>query len=172
MIRTVMNLVTIFIVALAVTAGSVRAAEIDKNLMIFKDLIGKQWEGHFEDANEPMTLYMSWEQVIDGAAIQMNGWSNSSDMKRLNIYYFDRAKNQVAFLAMTSNGYISTGTVQSEDSALVFLGQQTGPDGKVRDMKSRWEFMPDGTMRNIGYRLENSEWLPGHKIVYKAADSK
>jgi len=167
-----MCLVTTFLVIPAMTVGSIHAAEIDQNLMIFKDLIGKQWEGHFEDAEESITLYMSWQPITGGAAVEMSGWSSISDMTRRNIYYFDRTKNQVAFLAMTSNGYVATGKVHLEDSVLIFLGLQVWPDGSVHDTKSRWQFLPDASIRVIGYSFENNEWKPGHKILYTASDSK
>ncbi|HUV29532.1 MAG TPA: hypothetical protein VMY05_00380 [Acidobacteriota bacterium] len=150
------------VIIFASTSAMANGPVLDTNLSIFEDLIGKQWEGHFEDADESMTLYMNWEPIIDGAAVQMSGSSSSSDMTRRNIYYFDRAKNLVTFLAMTSNGYVGTGTVSLQDSVLIFLGQQVWPDGSVHDTESQWEFLSDGNVRVIA----------GHKILYTPVDSK
>ena len=161
-----------FLVISSVTIVTMGASELNENLAIFKDLIGKQWEGHFEDADEPMTLYMNWEPIIGGAAVQMRGWSTGSDMTRVNIYYWDNEKKQVAFLAMTSNGYVATGTAQLKDSVLTFLGRQIFPDGQVRETKSCWEFLPDGKVRASLYNHENGEWTPSHKIIYTPVDSK
>ena len=92
-------------------------------------------------------------------------------MIRRNIYYWDREKKQVAFLAMTSNGYTATGTVQLEDRVLVFIARQIWPDGSVHDTMSRWEFLPDGNVRAIGYSKDGDEWAPGHKILFEVKDS-
>lgn len=154
--------VTVCMIVLAATSALADDQVLDSNLALFEDLIGKQWEGHFENVDEPMTLYMKWEPIIGGAAIQMSGSSSTTDMTRRNIYYFDRAKKQVAFLAMTSNGYVATGTVTSEDSALVFVGKQTWPDGSVHDTESRWVFLPDGSIRA----------LAGHSILFTPVKPK
>jgi hypothetical protein len=170
--RTRIHLTVILMVIIIATgAAPVGADELDENLSMFAELIGKQWEGHFEDADESMRLYMSWEPIIGGAAIQMSGWSTGSDMTRRNIYYWDRAKKQVAFLAITSNGYTATGTVQLENKVLIFIGQQIWPDGSVHDTMSRWEFLPDGNVRAIGYGKEGDDWVPGHKILFEVKDS-
>lgn len=141
----------------------------DSSMIIFQDLMGKQWEGHFEDSDEPMTLFMCWQPILDGAAAEMNGSSSSSDMTRRNIYYFDRARNLVCFLALTSNGYVAVGNVTAEDSSLIFVGQQVGPDGNARDTKSQWEFLPDGSVRVTGFRLENDESLADSHVGWPTA---
>lgn len=150
---------------------TVSATELDENLGMLADLVGKQWQGRFEDAEEDMTLFMSWEPIIGGAAVQMSGWSTGSNMTRRNIYYWDRENKRVAYLAMTSNGYVSVGSVQLEDSVLTFLGRQVWPDGSAHDTKSRWMFLPDEKVRVVGYRRDGDKWLPGHKILYEAVDS-
>lgn len=164
--HNVCRIVVACLIALAPMTVMADKPELDSSMIIFQDLIGEQWEGHFEDVDESMTLFMSWEPILGGAAVQMNGSSSRSDMTRRNIYYFDRSKKSVCFLAITSNGYVATGTVSREDSALTFVGKQIGPDGIVRDTKSQWLFLPDGSIRVIGYQLENNNWVPGHKILY------
>lgn len=164
--QNVCGMVLACLVALAPMAAMADKPELDSSMIIFQDLIGIQWEGHFQNVDESMTLFMSWEPILEGAAVQMNGSSSSSDMIRRNIYYFDRSKKSVCFLAITSNGYVATGTVTREDSVLTFVGKQIGPDGTVRDTKSEWLFLPDGNIRIMGYQLENNNWIPGHKILY------
>lgn len=161
--------IIVIVVTTATAAGS--SADLDENLSMFADLIGKQWEGHFEDADEPMTLYMEWEPIIGGAAVQMKGWSSSSDMTRLNIYYWDREKKQVYYLAMTSNGYVATGTATGEDSVLTFTGRQVGPDGTARDTKGCWELLPDGNVRVTGCANQGDQRKPGHRILYTPTES-
>jgi len=148
------------LILLSATYASNGEPVLDTNLSVFEDLVGKQWEGRFEDDAETVTLYMNWEPIISGAAVQMSGSSSSPDMKRCNIYYFDRAKNQICYLAMTSNGFVSTGNVQREDSVLFFVGQQIQPDGNVRDTESRWMFLSDGSVRVEG----------GHRILYREVE--
>jgi hypothetical protein len=154
-------------IILAVAISAPNANELGDNLDMFRDLLGTTWEGHFEDADEPMTLYMVWEPIIEGASVQMSGWSSAADMTRRNIYYWDREKKQVAYLAMTSNGYVATGIVQFEGGVLTFLGRQIDPDANVRESKSRWEFNDDGTVRVVGYGKEGDKWVPGHKILFE-----
>lgn len=161
MLRT-SGVTVVCLVVLAVMPVFAAQPVLDSDLTMFADLVGKQWEGHFEDADESMTLYMNWELILDGAALQMSGSSSTSDMIRRNIYYFDRSTSEVAYLAMTSNWYVATGTVHAEDSTLVFAGRQVFPDGTVHDTESRWAFLSDGNVRVMG----------GHTILYTPVDSK
>lgn len=166
---SLMTASSVFFVAAAAAKPDV--ADLDDNLSIFAALIGGDWSGHFEGADEPFTLMMNWEPILDGAAVEMKGWSIPPGMTRSNIYYWDREKEEVAYLALTSNGYAATGMVQLEDSILTFEGRQTGPDGTVRDTKSCWEFLANGNVRVIGYGLQGGEWVPGHRILYEPAPS-
>jgi hypothetical protein len=158
------------IIILAVAVSVPEASELDDNLKMFNELLGTTWEGRFLEADETVKLYMVWEPIIGGASVQMNGWTSTRDMTRQNIYYWDREKKQVAYLAMTSNGYVATGTVQLEGKVLTFLGRQIDPDGNVRESKGRWEFLDDGTVRAVGYGKQGDEWIPGHKILFERTE--
>lgn len=144
--------------------SAVSAQELRDELRIFEALLGAAWEGRFENVDEPVGLSMSWEIVLGGTAVRMNG--RSAGMTRTNVYYWDPAERAVAYLALSSNGFVGTGVVTREDSALVFAGRQVWPDGDTRDTMSRWEFLPDGGIRIVGYGKEGEEWVPGHRILY------
>lgn len=153
-------------------AAPVVAAELNENLAMFSNLADTEWEGHFEDAEESMTLYMKWEPLIGGASVEMSGWSTGSDMTRRNIHYWDPEKKKVAYLALTSNGYVASGTVEFEGSVMTFLGRQTWPDGTVVDTKGEWEFLSSGKIRATGFKYQNGEWIPGHRILFTRTDPK
>jgi hypothetical protein len=140
------------------------AQELRDELRIFEALLGTGWEGRFENVDEPLGLSMSWDVALAGAAVRMDG--RSAGMTRTNFYYWDAAQEAVAYLALSSNGFVGRGTVRMEDAVLVFVGSQVWPDGSTRNTMSRWEFLPDGGIRIVGYGKEGDEWVPGHRILY------
>lgn len=156
-------LITYLLISITVFSA-VAAGEPDEKLGMFAGLLGKQWEGRFEDAEEPIGLEMNWEVVLDGSAVEMKG--KSSGLTRRNVYYWDSAEKRVAYLALTSNGYIGTGYVAYEDSVLTFVGPIISPDGRVNDAKACWEFLPDGHILAVGYIKKGDDWQAGHKIRY------
>jgi hypothetical protein len=159
------------VIIIGIAAGPVGAGELDESLSMFAELIGKQWEAYFEEADEPIKLYMSREPIIGGAAIEMKGWASASDMTRCNIYYRHRARKQVAFLAMTSNGYVATGTVQLQIKALIFIGQQVWPDGSVHDTMSRGSTYPTVKCLPLATVRTVMNGCLGHKIFFEITDS-
>ncbi len=141
---------------------------LGEQLGLLRRFLGGEWVGRFEEADEPMSLGMTWEVLLDGGAVRMSGWSPG--MTRSNTYYWDAERGRVAYLALTSNGYVGRGTMRMEDSVLVAEGRQVWPDGSAHDTMARWEFLSGGSVRTIGYSQENQEWVPGHRILYTRKD--
>jgi len=148
----------------AASPSASSAQELRSELGILEAFLGTAWEGRFEDADEPLGLSMRWEVILDGEAVRMDG--RSSGMSRTNLYYWDAEQRAVAYLALSSNGFVGRGTIRMEDSVLVAEGRQAWPDGSAHDTMSRWELLPGGRVRVVGYGREGGEWVPGHKILY------
>lgn len=170
--HTQATLVAFLMTVFGVVSAVAQPYQLNDNLSMFSTMLEGQWEGHFEDSEEPIAQFMTWEPVIGGAAIQMNGWATGSDMARRNIYYWDPGNKRVAYLGLTSNGYVATGTVEVADSLMTFTGQQAGPDGVVRDTRAEWKSLPNGSIRATLYWSEDGKWVPSHTILFSRAGSK
>jgi hypothetical protein len=153
--------------ALAVIALTtpVQSQALDDHLKIFAPLIGPSWEGHFEDTSESRpTIMMSLESALEGKVVRL--LSGGGGMTRENLYYWDPEKKQICYVALTSNGWVSTGTAYGDGALIVTVGRQIGPDGTPRETKNTWEVTTDGKAIARGYRMENGEWKTGHVIIY------
>jgi len=163
--------VTVAILATIAVISPTQAQTLDENLKIFAPLIGPSWVGEFDDPEETPTILMSWEPILEGKVVRLTG--GGGGMTRENLYYWDPEKKQICCVALTSNGWVSTGTVQAEGDLIVTIGRQVGPDGTVRDVRGTWEVTSDGKAIARGYGKENGEWTPGHVVIFtpKEADA-
>ncbi len=157
----------IVLLSTALTASGA-AQTLDEKLKILVPLIGHSWEGHFQDTSDEArpTITMSLEPMLAGKAVRLV--SGGFGMTRENIYYWDPETKQICYVALTSNGWVSTGVAYAEGSVIVTIGRQVGPDGTGREVKNTWEATSDGKVVARGYSKETGSWKPGHVIVFVA----
>jgi hypothetical protein len=155
--------------ALAAAAFTIQthAQELDEDLKVFAPLVGTTWEGHFQDSLEAdPAITLSFESMLAGKAVRLV--SGGFGMTRENLHYWDPEKKQICYVALTSNGWVSTGTVVAEGTVIATVGRQAGPDGTAREVKNTWELTADGELIARGYAMVNGAWEPGHVIVFTA----
>ena len=165
--NVIKGLLPVILLSTVLTASGV-AQTLDEKLKILMPLIGHSWEGHFQDTSGEArpTIAMSLEPMLEGKAVRLV--SGGSGMTRENIYYWDPEKKHICFVALTSNGWVSTGIAYAEGSIIVTIGRQVGPDGTEREAKNTWEPTLDGKIVARGYSKEIDDWKPGHIIVFVA----
>jgi len=78
--------VLFFILVQVVSPGASSGQELREELGILRPFLDGEWEGRFEDADEPLGLSMQWEVILDGQAVRMDG--RSSGMTRTPVGVF------------------------------------------------------------------------------------
>ncbi|MFC2134574.1 hypothetical protein ACFLR4_02570 [Bacteroidota bacterium] len=170
-----MNLVRLttvmFCTFLLLSTQSLTAQELNEHLKIFEPIIGKTWIGYFQNPiNTGLTHTCNWEIIKNGNAVRLNKTVPEVDGFSMEItYYWDRIEEVVKFLTLSSNGYISNGTVTTEGNKIVTQGFQVGPD-RTNTFKLTLEIGEDGNLHDYFYSLVDDNWKPGHYIKYSAEE--
>ena len=151
--------------------NNLQGQELVEELNIFKPLIGKTWVGYFQNpVNKDLTHTCNWEIIKNGNAVRLNKTVPEVNNFSMEItYYWDRVEKVVKFLTLSSNGYISNGTVTTEENKIVTQGLQVGPD-RTNTFKLTLEIGEDGNLHDYFYSLVEDYWKPGHYIKYEAVE--
>lgn len=134
-----------------------QAPELAAELEPLRPFLGS-WIGHFDDPEETMEVFVTWSEALGGQAIrEVRTVPDAGAFESETLYYVDRESKTISHLGITSNGYVSRGSITLADGHLVIGGRQVQPDASAREMDGTYTFRDDGTLVNVG----------GHTIVFQ-----
>jgi hypothetical protein len=163
----------IFVVTLVLLAGVYalgrNEAALRKELDILKPLVGKTWVCEMTDPSGRQSLHMlrRYEAMHDGKILRIHQECTELNSQTDGYYYYDPAKKETAFLALTNNGNFAVGNVKEEGGKILEYGHVTFPDEKL-EFRNTYELTSKGDVVDQFFSLENGQWKAGHSRVWTA----
>jgi hypothetical protein len=151
---------------------SVAAADkpsLNPHLAMLEPLLGKTWKGAFQNSkpDHPMFDIQRWERVLNGQAVRLLHSVNYGVYGGETMFIWDEKKQAVDYYYFTTEGYMTTGTLQVKDGHIVTSEQVAGDAGGVTEVRGTSEIRPDGKFHVKAEYLKNGQWVFGHEITYE-----
>ena len=155
-------------VAATLVAGVLPAAEIDPRLAPLQPLVGKTWRGELSPpgAARPLVDVQRFELVLNGRAVRSTHSINDGEYGGETLFVWDDEKKSVVYTYVTTGGFYTTGTMQSEAGALQFHELVRGSSSGPREVKATSRMLPDGRLHVKSAYLKDGAWVDGHEAYY------
>jgi len=161
------NVSLVLLASLAgVTGATAQQPELEEGLRSLEPLIGTTWRGRVEQRRDAERMDLVWERVLDGKAVRLTRQVPAVGLVAEVLYFWDRERNALAFLGVSSRGVVQRGVVTVESGVIVHLGTQIGPETRT-EYKQTLELLPDGRLRDVFYALTPSGWRQRHLILHE-----
>jgi len=161
-------------VFLACAAAALGLAGTDKptlnpHLAPLEPLLGKTWKGSFKNSkpDHPVIDIAHWERTLNGQAVRQVHSINAGIYGGETMFVWDEKKQTVAYYYFTTEGYMTTGTLQVKDGHLVTSETVTGDADGVTEVRGTSEIQPDGKFHVKAEYLKNGQWTVGHEVTYE-----
>jgi Tol biopolymer transport system component len=145
-------------------ADSLAAGELYEPLRVLGPLLNTDWVGWFTEGPE-VDHICRWEPAVDGRAVRYTKRVPEMGFSIEGFYYWDPAGEEIGFTHLTSNGFVSRGTVSTEGNQIVLTGTSASEE-RSTEFKMTFEVTPDGRLHDRFYSRSGEGWRPGHHIVY------
>jgi len=165
------NQIAIF-AACAATVLTLTAADnpsLNPHLAPLQPLLGKTWKGNFKNSKpgHPAEDVAHWERALNGQAVRMVHSINAGVYGGETMFIWDEKKQTVAYYYFTTEGFMTTGTLQVKDGHFVTSELVTGDADGVTEVRGTSEIQPDGKFHVKTEYLKNGQWVPGHEVTYE-----
>ena len=155
--------------ALAVTPAE--DLPLNSHLEPLRPLLEKTWRGTFKDAKpaKPTVDVQKWERALNGQAIRLLHSINDGAYGGETLLIWDDQRKVISFYYFTTEGYMTTGTLETKDGKFITHEDVKGSAGGVTEVRSTSEVLPNGKFHVKAEYLKNGEWTPGHEVTYEEA---
>jgi hypothetical protein len=82
---------------------------------------------------------------------------------------WDDPRKTVAFYYFTTQGFMTTGTLEVKDGKFITHEEVKGDANGVTEVRATSELIPDGKFHVRAEYLKNAKWTPGHECTYEEA---
>jgi hypothetical protein len=163
------------IVILAICAAatlSIAGADkptLNPHLAPLEPLLGKTWKGAFKNSKpeQPIIDISHWERALNGQAVRQVHSINNGAYGGETMFIWDEKKQVVAYYYFTTEGFMTTGTLQVKDGHWITSEQVTGDADGVTEVRGTSEIQPDGKFHVKAEYLKNGQWGVGHEVTYE-----
>ena len=154
------------------TALSLSAAEkptLNSHLELLRPLLGKTWKGVFANSKpeKPTVDVAKWERALNGQAVRSLHSINQGIYGGETLFIWDNKRQVVAYYYFTTEGYMTTGTLELKDGKMITREEVKGEAGGVTEVRATSEIQPDGKFHVKAEYLKNGEWSLGHEVTYQ-----
>jgi hypothetical protein len=155
--------------ALAVT--SAKELPLNSHLEPLRPLLEKTWRGTFKDSKpaKPTVDVQKWERTLNGQAIRVLHSINDGVYGGETLLIWDDQRKVISYYYFTTEGYMTTGTLETRDGKFITHEDVKGSAGGVTEVRSTSEVLPNGKFHVKAEYLKNGEWTPGHEATYEEA---
>jgi hypothetical protein len=165
--------ITLFL-TLAAAALSLAGADkpsLNPHLAPLQPLLGKTWKGTFKNSkpDHPIVDVARWERALNGQAVRQVHSINGGVYGGETMFIWDEKKHAVAYYYFTTEGYMTTGTLEVKDGHFVTSEQVTGDADGVTEVRGTSEIQPDGKFHVKAEYLKQGQWVTGHEVTYEEA---
>jgi hypothetical protein len=165
-----MRPVAILALGLAATAKLLAADEapVNPHLSIFQPLLGKTLKGEFTGSTpaKPVIDVQHWERALNGQAVRVQHSINNGVYGGETLFIWDPKQKTVSYYYFTTAGFMTTGTIETNDQHFVAHETVSGDAGGPTEVRSTSEFLPGGKFHVKAEYLENGKWTFGHEVTY------
>jgi hypothetical protein len=162
------------IVAIALWSAVLSAAGADKPALNphfepLQPLLGKTWKGTFKNSKpeKPVVDISRWERALNGQAIRVLHSINEGIYGGETIFVWDEKAKHIAYYYFTTEGYMTTGTVEFKEGKIITHEDVKGDANGVTEVKGTSEIQPDGKFHVKAEYMKKGEWAPGHEVTYE-----
>jgi len=162
---------TAFFIACA-AALSLAAADkpsLNPHLALLEPLLGKTWKGTFKGSKpeSPIIDVAHWERALNGQAVRQVHSINKGAYGGETMFVWDEKKQAVAYYYFTTEGFMTSGTLQVKDGHLVTSEQVNGDADGVTEVRGTSEIQPDGKFHVKAEYFKKGQWVIGHEVTYE-----
>jgi hypothetical protein len=162
---------TAFLVACAAALSLAGADKpsLNPHLAPLEPLLGKTWKGTFKGSKpeNPIIDVSHWERALNGQAVRQTHSINRGVYGGETMFIWDEKKQAVAYYYFTTEGYMTTGTLQLKDGHIVTSEQVSGDADGVTEVRGTSEIQPDGKFHVKAEYFKKGEWVFGHEVTYE-----
>jgi hypothetical protein len=136
-------------------------------------LLGKTWKGTFKDSKpeKPTVDVVRWERVLNGQGVRVMHSINQGVYGGETMFIWDEKRKMVVYYYFTTEGYMTSGTIEAKDSKFVAHEEVLGEAGGISEVRSTSELQPDGRFHVKAEYFKNGQWSLGHEVTYEVDDS-
>ena len=144
--------------------------ELSKHLKPLQQYIGKTFTGEFADSTPENPTYdvQHWERALNGNAIKITHSVNNGEYGGESMIMWDAKLKSLISLYFTTAGFYTKATMIIEDDKLISHEEVAGNENGITEVKSTMQFLTNGDLHTKSEYLQNSKWVDGHTINYKA----
>jgi hypothetical protein len=155
--------------AAALSLAGADKPSLNPHLAALEPLLGKTWKGTFKNSkpDQPVIDVAHWERALNGQAVRQVHSINNGVYGGETMFIWDEKKQTVAYYYFTTEGYMTTGTLQVKDGHLVTSEQVSGDADGVTEVRGTSEFQPDGKFHVKAEYFKNGQWVVGHEVTYE-----
>jgi hypothetical protein len=142
---------------------------LNPHLVVLEPLLGKTWKGTFKNStpDKPIVDIQHWERALNGKAVRQVHSINNGAYGGETMFIWDEKKQTVAYYYFTTEGFMTTGTLQVKDGHIVTSEQVSGDADGVTEVRGTSEIQPDGRFHVKAEYLKNGQWVTGHEVTYQ-----
>jgi len=142
---------------------------LNPHLAALEPLLGKTWKGTFKGskAENPIIDIAHWERALNGQAVRQTHSINKGAYGGETMFIWDEKKQVVAYYYFTTDGFMTSGTLQVKDGHFVTSEQVSGDADGVTEVRGTSEIQPDGKLHVKAEYFKKGQWVIGHEATYE-----
>lgn len=143
-------------------------AGMDPHLEPLRPLLGKTWRGELRGstAAKPIVDVSRFELVLNGQVVRTLHSINDGAYGGESLITWDSTKQMLVYSYFTTDGFYTTGTMRTEDGALLAHEVVHGDAGGIDEVKATFRILPDGRLRVTARHLKEGAWVDGRDTFY------
>jgi len=110
--------------------------------------------------------YRTWTPVLARHAVRVTRSVPVFGSEAESIFFFDRTSGALANVEITSDDYVTRGSIALDGEVFVQSGEQIRPDSTIRSVRTTLEFIDEAKALDRFSSLEDGRWQAGHSIIY------
>jgi len=168
-----MNLSKLSVLAFCLAAISISClaedASLNPHLEPLRPLLGKTLKGVFKNSkpDKPVVDRSRWERALNGQAVRFLHSINDGAYGGETLFLWDKDKKSIVFYYFTTEGYMTTGTMEVKDGKILTHEDVKGEAGGVTEVRATSEILKDGKFHVHAEYFKNGEWSLGHEVTYE-----
>ena len=144
-------------------------APLNSHLEPLRPLLGKTLKGVFKNSkpDKPVVDRSRWERALNGQAVRFLHSINDGAYGGETLFIWDKDKKSIVFYYFTTEGYMTTGTMEVKDGKILTHEDVKGEAGGVTEVRGTSEILKDGKFHVRAEYFKNGEWSLGHEVTYE-----
>lgn len=154
--------------AASALAAAADETTLNPHLALLQPLLGKTMKGEFTESTpeKPIINVQRWERALSGQAVRVTHSINNGVYGGETLFVWDEKKQAVAYYYFTTAGFMTIGTIKSENGHLIANESVSGAAGGITEVRSTSEILPDGKFHVKAEYSKEGKWTLGHEVTY------